>query len=861
MNPDTSISRPPGFWRTVRLLLSASRRRSLGRMQRQQQLLQHRTGSTTDKLSALGVVMVWVVTASLNICAAYVVNSAIEEGQRAQVEQQGKVIVSTYFMEALDKVENAESEPEKKRAKERLEAGYSLEADTRALELGGSKEEQERLLRERPRSDFVTRSSIQRGVVALKTTDRIPSMLASVFLIAWFVMLVFQGEGLELDIQRRRHPIWEWLFSHPIRPGAVFFSEMLSPIAANPIYCTGPLFFLLLYGSAYGPALGVVAALLIGVPVSLSAACVGKALEIGVTLRFPPRSRGALIGLMSWLGYVLTVIIFVTAFTMTQIVSVAVNLLGSIMNAIPWPLFAWSIGLQSDGSLSFLSGMLGWWVVSLVLIVSSVGFAVWGAQRGLAGASAGPKLESSAKKTRRLPLFGRDPLYRKEILWFSRDRGAIVQTILIPVTIAAFELFNLRFIFQNLQISSRSLSGAAVIFGTYFLWVLGPRSLASEGPALWLAQTWPRGLEELMKAKARLWFLIATMIVSLFFAIAIIRWPGDAWKILLVAAGWLAFGRSMAEKSVTLVSVSSSSGEPEPIPKGRRFAAALGTLTFSVGILGGRWELAVVGIVYSWLTAAAMWENFRARLPFLFDPWSEKVPPPPTLMHAMIAISVLVEGAALLTGVLLAFSGSIGSDEARGVIQAFAFALMSIAVSLATSNWLATRGVPSQAVWCWQDLSRAKGWWWSGDGKWDRHLLNSLAIGAACGVVLALIAKAYLLLLSLFPQFSEMLRISQEQLENVPALKLVYAMLAVLCAPLAEEYLFRGLLFRALERHWAPWAAIFGSAAFFMIYHPPLAWPPVFLVGVATAIIYKKTGRLAPAVILHMSYNAMIVLG
>lgn len=830
-------------------------------MQRQQQLLQHRTGSTTDKLSALGVVMVWVMTASLNICAAYAVHSAIKEGQRVQAEQRGKVIVSTYFLKVLDNVENAESESEKKRAKERLEVGYSLEAESRALDFGGTKEEQERFLRERPRSDFVTRSAAQPGAVALKTTDRIPAMLASVFLIAWFVMLVFQGEGLELDIQRRRHPIWEWLFSHPVRPGAVFFAEMLSPIAANPIYCTGPLFFLLLYGSTYGPPLGGVAALLIGVPVSLSAACVGKALEIGVTLRFPPRSRGALIGLMSWLGYVLTVIIFVTAFTMTQIVSVAVNLLGSIMNAIPWPLFAWSIGLRSDGSLSFLSGMLGWWAVSLVLIVSSVGFAVWGAQRGLAGASAGPKIEPSAKKARRLPLFGRDPLYRKEILWFSRDRGAIVQTILIPVTIAAFELFNLRFIFQNVQVSSRSLSGAAVIFGTYFLWVLGPRSLASEGPALWLAQTWPRGLEELMKAKARLWFLIATMIVSLFFAIAIIRWPGDTWKILLVAAGWLAFGRSMAEKSVTLVSVSSSSGEPEPISKGRRFAAALGTLTFSVGILVGRWELAVVGIVYSWLTAAAMWENFRARLPFLFDPWSEKVPPPPTLMHAMIAISVLVEGAALLTGVLLAFSGSVGSDEARGGIQAFAFALMSIAVSLATSNWLATRGVSSQAVWCWQDFGRAKGWWWSGDGKWDRHLLNSLAIGAACGVVLALLAKAYLLLLSQFPQFSEMLRVSQEQLENAPGLKMVYAMLAVLCAPLAEEYLFRGLLFRALDRHWAPWAAIFGSAAFFMIYHPPLAWPPVFLVGVATAIIYKKTGRLAPAVILHMAYNAMIVLG
>ena len=186
---------------------------------------------------------------------------------------------------------------------------------------------------------------------------------------------------------------------------------------------------------------------------------------------------------------------------------------------------------------------------------------------------------------------------------------------------------------------------------------------------------------------------------------------------------------------------------------------------------------------------------------------------------------------------------------------------MAIAVSLATSNWLSDRGVPSKAVWSWQDSDRAKAWWWSGEGKRDGRFLTSLAMGAASGVVLALLAKAYLYLLSQFPQFSEMLRVSQEHMQNAPAIKISYAILAVLFAPLAEEYLFRGLLFRALVRQWTPWAALLGSSAFFTIYHQPLAWPPVFLVGVAAAIIYKKTGRLASAVILHMAYNALIVLG
>lgn len=70
--------------------------------------------------------------------------------------------------------------------------------------------------------------------------------------------------------------------------------------------------------------------------------------------------------------------------------------------------------------------------------------------------------------------------------------------------------------------------------------------------------------------------------------------------------------------------------------------------------------------------------------------------------------------------------------------------------------------------------------------------------------------------------------------------------MAVAFAPFAKEYLFRGLLFRALDREWGGWRAVAGSAAFFAIYHQPLAWLPVGLLGIANALLFKKTGRLAP---------------
>jgi len=55
--------------------------------------------------------------------------------------------------------------------------------------------------------------------------------------------------------------------------------------------------FLGIFGFLAGVASG--GGILVGVPVTIAAACMGKALEIAVMLRFPARSRGAMIGLMS----------------------------------------------------------------------------------------------------------------------------------------------------------------------------------------------------------------------------------------------------------------------------------------------------------------------------------------------------------------------------------------------------------------------------------------------------------------------------------------------------------------------------------------------------------------------------------
>jgi membrane protease YdiL (CAAX protease family) len=314
----------------------------------------------------------------------------------------------------------------------------------------------------------------------------------------------------------------------------------------------------------------------------------------------------------------------------------------------------------------------------------------------------------------------------------------------------------------------------------------------------------------------------------------------------------------MAEKSVTLVTVPSSSGEQEKILFGRRWATSLGMLTFSIGILTQQWQLAVVGIVFSYLTAAAMWQNFRARLAYLYDPWSEKLPPPPTLMHAMIAITIMVEVSAVVTGIVVPIAGT----KYIPITQALAYTICAGIVSIVAINFLINRGVRLLDICLWYNKPMEE--FTSGFSVFKTRagsIFINILIGALGGFLLGLVAIGYIAILKNFPETAEAIEQFQMQMAKNLNLRHSYAFIAIGVAPFAEEYLFRGLLYRALDREWGGWRAVVGSAAFFAIYHPTISWIPVGLLGIFNALLFKKTGNLATAIVFHMIYNIIIVIG
>ncbi len=79
-------------------------------------------------------------------------------------------------------------------------------------------------------------------------------------------------------------------------------------------------------------------------------------------------------------------------------------------------------------------------------------------------------------------------------------------------------------------------------------------------------------------------------------------------------------------------------------------------------------------------------------------------------------------------------------------------------------------------------------------------------------------------------------------------------------APIAEELFFRGIVFNAWLRESGRVPAYVGSAALFAVIHLSLAsFLPIFLLGIALAWVYERTGNLLAPIVMHATVNGISV--
>jgi uncharacterized protein len=89
------------------------------------------------------------------------------------------------------------------------------------------------------------------------------------------------------------------------------------------------------------------------------------------------------------------------------------------------------------------------------------------------------------------------------------------------------------------------------------------------------------------------------------------------------------------------------------------------------------------------------------------------------------------------------------------------------------------------------------------------------------------------------------------------------AALAVFTAPFIEEFVYRGVLYSALQRTIGVNGAVMFVLGLFTLIHVPQYWPnigvisAVALLSIVLTITRAYSGRLLPCIVIHMAFNAV----
>lgn len=142
--------------------------------------------------------------------------------------------------------------------------------------------------------------------------------------------------------------------------------------------------------------------------------------------------------------------------------------------------------------------------------------------------------------------------------------------------------------------------------------------------------------------------------------------------------------------------------------------------------------------------------------------------------------------------------------------------------------------------------------------------------GFLSGVVVFLIAQPIITVVNIASLWGlTRLGISTEQQDLLrlfleidrPALLIVMLILATLVAPVAEELLFRGAIFRYLRTRVPHWLALLVPAVLFAALHGNwVSFAPLVVLAAIYSLGYERTGRIATPIVAHACFNLHTVL-
>jgi membrane protease YdiL (CAAX protease family) len=215
---------------------------------------------------------------------------------------------------------------------------------------------------------------------------------------------------------------------------------------------------------------------------------------------------------------------------------------------------------------------------------------------------------------------------------------------------------------------------------------------------------------------------------------------------------------------------------------------------------------------------------------------------------ALLALAVAVAGLLLLVLAL----GLLGTGSAQGAQGATSSGALSALVStVIVDSWFI--GV----AW-WHSLRRftlsAASW---GFQRLERRSLLLVLVGLALAyIALVFSTSVYSRLFGPPPEQN----IIKDFPHTGPGIAL-FALTAIVVAPVFEETFFRGFLFQGFSRSWGPLPGALASAGLFALAHQQLSvFVPFLALGLVLAWVFYRSGSLWANITVHASFNGISVL-
>lgn len=148
---------------------------------------------------------------------------------------------------------------------------------------------------------------------------------------------------------------------------------------------------------------------------------------------------------------------------------------------------------------------------------------------------------------------------------------------------------------------------------------------------------------------------------------------------------------------------------------------------------------------------------------------------------------------------------------------------------------------------------------------------REIAIGAGLGIAVRIVAgiAAAIVIAILAAVTNEEVAVPEQVTGDMQGFELVvFAVFAVVVAPITEELLFRGLVYRSIrDRHGVALGAIVSALLFGVIHYVPGPWPDavalqitMVVTGLGLALVYERRKTLLSPIVGHAAFNLIAVV-